>query len=44
MLSGVIVSYKTIRQWCAEFGPEYAAGLRATKTNPATSGGSTRCS
>ncbi len=21
---GVIVSYETIRQWCAKFGPEYA--------------------
>ncbi|MBL3670752.1 IS6 family transposase [Streptomyces sp. M2CJ-2] len=25
---GVIVSYETVRQWCARFGPEYAAGLR----------------
>ncbi|MEV0694192.1 IS6 family transposase [Streptomyces sp. NPDC050388] len=25
---GVIVSHETVRQWCARFGPEYAAGLR----------------
>jgi putative transposase len=25
---GVIVSHETIRQWCARFGPQYAAGLR----------------
>src|SRR4029077_7122953 len=25
---GVIVSYETIRQWCAKFGPEYACRLR----------------
>ncbi|MEV0693889.1 IS6 family transposase [Streptomyces sp. NPDC050388] len=25
---GVTVSYETVRQWCARFGPEYAAGLR----------------
>jgi putative transposase len=25
---GVIVSYETIRAWCAKFGPTYAAGLR----------------
>jgi putative transposase len=24
----VVVSYETIRQWCAKFGPEHAAGLR----------------
>jgi putative transposase len=28
---GVIVSHETIRQWCARFGPEYAAGLRRRK-------------
>ncbi|MCX4460113.1 IS6 family transposase [Streptomyces sp. NBC_01728] len=28
---GVIVSYETIRQWCAKFGPAYAAGLRRRK-------------
>lgn len=25
---GITVSYETIRQWCAYFGPQYAAGLR----------------
>jgi putative transposase len=28
---GVIVSYETIRQWCAKFGPVYAAGLRVER-------------
>jgi putative transposase len=28
---GVIVSYETIRQWCAKFAPAYAAGLRRRK-------------
>ena len=27
LVRGVIVSYETIRQWCAKFGPVYAAGL-----------------
>ena len=25
---GVVVSYQTIRSWCATFGPEYANQLR----------------
>lgn len=25
---GIIVSYETIRRWCAKFGPGYAAALR----------------
>ena len=25
---GVVVSYETIRSWCAKFGPDYAARLR----------------
>jgi putative transposase len=25
---GVIVSYETVRKWCAKFGPEYARRLR----------------
>ena len=25
---GVVVSYETIRQWCAKFGPDYAAKLK----------------
>ena len=28
LVRGVIVSYERIRQWCAKFGPAYAAGLR----------------
>ena len=28
VVRGVIVTYETIRQWCAKFGPVYAAGLR----------------
>jgi DDE domain len=27
----VVVSYETIRQWCAKFGPEYARELRRRK-------------
>jgi putative transposase len=28
LVRGVIVSYETIRQWYAKFGPEYAGRLR----------------
>ena len=28
VVRGVIVTYETIRQWCAKFGPEYACRLR----------------
>ena len=31
---GVIVTYETIRQWCAKFGPVYAAGLRRRQPRP----------
>ena len=31
---GVIVSYETIRQWCATFGPEYARRLRRRRPRP----------
>ena len=31
---GVVVSYETIRQWCAKFGPGYAAGLRRRQPRP----------
>lgn len=31
---GVIVSYETIRRWCAKFGPAYAAGLRRRRARP----------
>jgi transposase-like protein len=30
----VIVTYETIRQWCAKFGPVYAAGLRRRQPRP----------
>ena len=32
LVRGVIVTYETIRQWCAKFGPVYAAGLRRRQT------------
>ena len=32
VVRGVIVTYETIRQWCAKFGPVYAAGLRRRPT------------
>jgi len=35
LVRGVIVSYETIRQWCAKFGPEYACRLRRRRTRPA---------
>ena len=41
---GVVVSYETIRRWCAKFGPVYAAELRRRRPGPGTSGISTRCS
>jgi putative transposase len=28
LVRGVMVTYETIRQWCAKFGPVYATGLR----------------
>ena len=34
LVCGVIVSYETIRQWCAKFGPVYAAGLRRRQPRP----------
>ena len=34
LVRGVIVSYETIRQWCAKFGPVYAAGLRRRRPRP----------
>ena len=44
LVRGVIVTYETIRQWCAKFGPVYAAACAAANPDPATSGTSTRCS
>ncbi|HUE31962.1 MAG TPA: IS6 family transposase, partial [Mycobacterium sp.] len=34
LVRGVIVSYETIRQWCARFGPEYAGRLRRRPPRP----------
>jgi putative transposase len=31
---GVVVSYETIRSWCAKFGPDYAAQLRRWRPRP----------
>src|SRR5918911_515267 len=31
---GVVVSHEAIRQWCAKFGPSYAAGLRRRRAQP----------
>jgi putative transposase len=41
---GVIVSYETIRRWCAKFGQAYANGLAVAGPGPATSGTWTRSS
>ena len=34
LVRGVIVTYEAIRQWCAKFGPVYAAGLRRRQPRP----------
>jgi putative transposase len=34
LVRGVIVTYETIRQWCAKFGPVYPAGLRRRQPRP----------
>ncbi|MFF9206330.1 IS6 family transposase [Streptomyces sp. NPDC014986] len=31
---GVIVSYETVRRWCAKFGQAYANGLRSRRPRP----------
>ena len=31
---GVVVSYETIRSWCAKFGPDYANQLRRRRARP----------
>ena len=31
---GVVVSYETIRSWCARFGPDYANKLRWRRPRP----------
>ena len=42
---GVVVTYETIRSWCAKFGPDYAAQLRRRAPPPRRqSGTSTRFS
>ena len=34
LLRGVVVSYETIRRWCAKFGPVYAGELRRRRPRP----------
>jgi putative transposase len=34
LVRGVIVSYQTIRPWCAKFGPKYACRLRRRQPRP----------
>ena len=42
---GVVVTYETIRSWCAKFGPDYAAQFRLAATPPRRQNGtSTRSS
>jgi putative transposase len=41
---GVVVTYETIRSWCAKFGPDYAASYVVGDPAPATNGTSTRFS
>ena len=31
---GVVVTYETIRSWCAKFGPDYAAQLGRRRPRP----------
>ena len=31
---GIVVSYETIRQWCAKFGPDYARALNEALRSP----------
>jgi putative transposase len=31
---GIVVSYETIRQWCAKFGQTYANALRRHRARP----------
>jgi transposase-like protein len=35
---GVVVSYETIRSWCATFGPDYANQLRRRRARPGDKG------
>ena len=34
VVRGVVVSYETIRSWCAKFGPDYANQLRRRRARP----------
>ena len=34
VVRGVVVSYETIRSWCAKFGPDYANRLRGRRARP----------
>ena len=34
IVRGVLVSYETIRSWCAKFGPDYANQLRRRRARP----------
>src|SRR6476619_4561304 len=44
LMRGVVVSYETIRRWCAKFGQAYANQLRRRRPRPATNATSTRSS
>jgi transposase-like protein len=35
---GVVVSYETVRRWCAKFGQAYAGALRRRQPRAGTSG------
>ncbi len=41
---GVVVTYETIRSWCARLGPDYANQLRGAGPAPATNGTAMRFS
>jgi putative transposase len=41
---GVVVSYQSIRRWCAKFGQAYANQLRRRRPRPGDKCTSTRCS
>ena len=40
---GVVVTYETIRSWCAKFGPGYAAQLRRRRPRPGDKWALSRC-
>ncbi|MFJ1673106.1 IS6 family transposase [Streptomyces bottropensis] len=39
---GIVVSYETVRRWCAKFGQAYAGALRRPQPRPGTGGTWTR--